>query len=205
MSTVKDVISLRFKSYQAEGVLLHGEGQRGDYITLELHRGRLDLYLNLDDSRSRFSSRRVPVTVGSLLDDQHWHSAHIERFNRQVNLTVDSHTQHFQTSGEGLSLEVDYELSFGGIPLPGKPGTFLRKNFHGCIENLYYNGINIIDLAKRRKLQIHSVNEFFRTCCHIYHWLLLRDLRMVLGAPPGFTAERTRLDRSRYRVNPGLQ
>lgn len=47
MSTVKDVISLRFKSRQAEGVLLHGEGQRGDYITLELHRGKLALYLNL--------------------------------------------------------------------------------------------------------------------------------------------------------------
>lgn len=49
------------------------------------------------------------------------------------------------------------QLSFGGIPLPGKPGTFLRKNFHGCMENLYYNTINIIDLAKRRKPQIHSV------------------------------------------------
>ena len=49
MSTVKDVVSLRFKSRQAEGVLLHGEGQRGDYITLELHRGRLALYLNLDE------------------------------------------------------------------------------------------------------------------------------------------------------------
>nr|XP_046260599.1 contactin-associated protein-like 5 [Scatophagus argus] len=164
MSTLKDVISLRFKSHQAEGVLLHGEGQRGDYITLELHRGRLDLYLNLDDSRLRFSSGRVAVTVGSLLDDQHWHSVHIERFNKQVNLTVDSHTQHFQTKGEGHSLEVDYELSFGGIPLPGKPGTFLRKNFHGCMENLYYNGINIIDLAKRRKPQIHSVGNVTFSC-----------------------------------------
>ncbi|XP_037644935.1 contactin-associated protein-like 5 [Sebastes umbrosus] len=164
MSTVKDVISLRFKSHQAEGVLLHGEGQRGDYITLELHRGRLDLYLNLDDSRLRFSSGRVAVTVGSLLDDQQWHSVHIERFNKQVNLTVDSHTQHFQTKGEGHSLEVDYELSFGGIPLPGKPGTFLRKNFHGCMENLYYNGINVIDLAKRRKPQIHSVGNVTFSC-----------------------------------------
>uniref|UniRef100_UPI0037E98C04 contactin-associated protein-like 5 n=1 Tax=Semicossyphus pulcher TaxID=241346 RepID=UPI0037E98C04 len=164
MSTVKDVISLRFKSHQAEGVLLHGEGQRGDYITLELHRGRLDLYLNLDDNRLRFSSGRVAVTVGSLLDDQHWHSVHIERFNKQVNLTVDAHTQHFQTKGEGHSLEVDYELSFGGIPLPGKPGTFLRKNFHGCMENLYYNGINIIDLAKRRKPQIHSVGNVTFSC-----------------------------------------
>lgn len=95
--------------------------------------------------------------MGSLLDDQHWHSVVIERFNKQVNLTVDAHSQHFTTKGEGDSLEVDYELSFGGIPLPGKPGTFLRKNFHGCIENLYYNGINIIDLAKRRKPQIYSV------------------------------------------------
>ncbi|TMS06629.1 Contactin-associated protein-like 5, partial [Larimichthys crocea] len=164
MSTVKDVISLRFKSRQAEGVLLHGEGQRGDYITLELHRGKLALYLNLDDTRLRFSSSRVAVTVGSLLDDQHWHSVIIERFNKQVNLTVDSHTQHFQTKGEGDSLEVDYELSFGGIPLPGKPGTFLRKNFHGCMENLYYNGINIIDLAKRRKPQIYSVGNVTFSC-----------------------------------------
>uniref|UniRef100_A0A3Q3N890 Contactin associated protein family member 5 n=1 Tax=Mastacembelus armatus TaxID=205130 RepID=A0A3Q3N890_9TELE len=168
MSTVKDVISLRFKSHQAEGVLLHGEGQRGDYITLELHRGRLDLYINLGElCFSKLSSKisgRVAVTVGSLLDDQHWHSVLIERFNKQVNLTVDSHTQHFQTKGEGHSLEVDYELSFGGIPLPGKPGTFLRKNFHGCMENLYYNGINIIDLAKRRKPQIHSVGNVTFSC-----------------------------------------
>uniref|UniRef100_A0A673WW57 Contactin-associated protein-like 5 n=1 Tax=Salmo trutta TaxID=8032 RepID=A0A673WW57_SALTR len=164
MSTVKDVISLRFKSHQAEGVLLHGEGQRGDYITLELHRGRLALYLNLDDTRLRFSSGRVAVTLSSLLDDQHWHSVLIERFNKQVNLTVDTHTQHFRTKGEGDSLEVDYELSFGGIPLPGKPGTFLRKNFLGCIENLYYNGINIIDLAKRRKPQIYSVGNVTFSC-----------------------------------------
>uniref|UniRef100_A0A673WWP1 Contactin-associated protein-like 5 n=1 Tax=Salmo trutta TaxID=8032 RepID=A0A673WWP1_SALTR len=108
MSTVKDVISLRFKSHQAEGVLLHGEGQRGDYITLELHRGRLALYLNLGELVTP-GSGRVAVTLSSLLDDQHWHSVLIERFNKQVNLTVDTHTQHFRTKGEGDSLEVDYE------------------------------------------------------------------------------------------------
>lgn len=47
MSTLKDVISLKFKSMQGDGVLFHGEGQRGDYITLELQKGRLALYLNL--------------------------------------------------------------------------------------------------------------------------------------------------------------
>ncbi|XP_030626430.1 contactin-associated protein-like 5 [Chanos chanos] len=164
MRTVKDVISLKFKSHRADGVLVHGEGQRGDYITLELHRGSLALHLNLDDAKRHPRSGHVSVFLGSLLDDHHWHSVLIERFNKQINFTVDRETHHIHTRGAEDSLEVDYELSFGGIPLPGKPGTFLRKNFHGCIENLYYNGVNIIDLAKRRKPQIYSVGNVTFAC-----------------------------------------
>uniref|UniRef100_A0A8B9NCC5 Contactin-associated protein-like 5 n=1 Tax=Accipiter nisus TaxID=211598 RepID=A0A8B9NCC5_9AVES len=152
MSTFKDVVSLKFKSMQGDGVLFHGEGQRGDYITLELQKGKLS-----------FNSH-TSVTLGSLLDDQHWHSVLIERFNKQVNFTVDKHTQHFRTKGDSDHLDIDYELSFGGIPVPGKPGTFQRKNFHGCIENLYYNGVNIIDLAKRRKPQIYTVVRNDNVC-----------------------------------------
>lgn len=63
-----------------------------------------------DDSRVRSSSARMVVTLGSLLDDLHWHSVLIERFNKQVNFTLDRHTQHFRTKGDGDSLEVDYEV-----------------------------------------------------------------------------------------------
>ncbi|XP_020818787.1 contactin-associated protein-like 5 isoform X1 [Phascolarctos cinereus] len=164
MSTFKDVISLKFKSMQGDGVLFHGEGQHGDYITLELQKGRLSLHINLGDSKRRFSNSQPSVTLGSLLDDQHWHSVLIERFNKQVNFTVDKHTQHFRAKGDGDYLDIDYELSFGGIPVPGKPGTFLKKNFHGCIENLYYNGVNVIDLAKRRKHQIYTVGNVTFSC-----------------------------------------
>lgn len=65
-----------------------------------------------DDTRVRSSSGRMVVTLGSLLDDQHWHSVLIERFNKQVNFTLDRHTQHFRTKGDGDSLEVDYEVAF---------------------------------------------------------------------------------------------
>uniref|UniRef100_A0A6Q2ZBP8 Contactin associated protein-like 5a n=1 Tax=Esox lucius TaxID=8010 RepID=A0A6Q2ZBP8_ESOLU len=163
-STVKDVISLRFKSHGAYGVLVHGEGHRGDYLTLELYQGTLVLHLNLDDAKRYPGSGNVSVGIGSLLDDELWHSVLVKRSNKQVNLTVDGHTRHLSTTGVEGSLEVDYELSFGGIPIPGKPGSFLRKNFHGCIENLYYNGVNIINLAKRRKLQIHSVGNVTFSC-----------------------------------------
>ncbi|XP_036110086.1 contactin-associated protein-like 5 isoform X2 [Molossus molossus] len=161
LSTLKDVISLKFKSIPGDGVLFHGEGQRGDYITLELQKGRLALHLNLDDSKARLGSSPPSATLGSLLDDQHWHSVLIERVGKHVNFTVDKYTQHFRTKGEADALDIDYELSFGGIPVPGKPGTFLKKNFQGCMENLYYNGVNIIDLAKRRKHQIYTGNVTF--------------------------------------------
>ncbi|XP_029461074.1 contactin-associated protein-like 5 [Rhinatrema bivittatum] len=164
MSTFKDVISLKFKSMQSDGVLFHGEGQRGDYITLELQKGKLSLHINLGDSKLRYGNAHTSVTLGSLLDDQHWHAVSIERFNKQVNFTVDKYTQHFRTKGDADHLDIDYELSFGGIPVPGKPGTFLKKNFHGCIENLYYNGGNIIDLAKRRKPQIYIVGNVTFSC-----------------------------------------
>uniref|UniRef100_A0A4W3GJV6 Contactin-associated protein-like 5 n=1 Tax=Callorhinchus milii TaxID=7868 RepID=A0A4W3GJV6_CALMI len=143
VSTVKDTISLQFRSPESEGVILHGEGQRGDYITLELSKGKVSLQLNL--AGASLGLTPAPVVLGSLLDDQHWHYITIERNKNRVNFTVDKDVRHFYTEGD---------LSFGGISVPGKSKTFLRKNFRGCLENIYYNWVNIIDLAKRHKPQI---------------------------------------------------
>lgn len=50
------------------------------------------------------------VAMGSLLDDNHWHSVLIERYRRNVNFTLDRHTQHFRTNGEFDHLDLDYEV-----------------------------------------------------------------------------------------------
>lgn len=47
MKIIKDVIALRFKTSENDGVILHGEGQQGDYITLELRKAKLLLQINL--------------------------------------------------------------------------------------------------------------------------------------------------------------
>ncbi|XP_009679281.2 contactin-associated protein-like 4 isoform X1 [Struthio camelus] len=164
MSALKDVISLKFKTMQSDGILLHREGQNGDHITLELTKGKLSLLVNLGDAKTHSSNAQINITLGSLLDDQHWHSVLIEHFNNQVNFTVDKHTHHFHAKGEFNYLDFDYELSFGGIPAPGKSGTLSRKNFHGCFENIYCNGVNIIDLAKRHKSQIYFVGNMSFSC-----------------------------------------
>ncbi|XP_078259443.1 contactin-associated protein-like 5 [Rhinoraja longicauda] len=196
MSTIKDIVSLKFKTMQGDGVMLHGEGLRGDYITLELKKGKLLLHINLGETKLHSVNGHTSVTLGSLLDDQHWHSITIERYNKQVNFTVDKHTQHFRTKGEFDYLDIDYELSFGGIPVPGKSVTYQRKNFHGCIENLYYNGVNMIDLAKRRKPQIHIMGNVSFSCseAHIIpvtfmspsSYLLLPSPAQVEGVIVGF-------------------
>ena len=63
-----------------------------------------------DDEKLYPRSGNLSVSVGSLLDDQGWHSVLMERINTHVNLTVDRLTYHFSTTGVANSLEVDYEV-----------------------------------------------------------------------------------------------
>ncbi|KAI7792786.1 putative contactin-associated protein-like 2, partial [Triplophysa rosa] len=164
MKILKDVIALKFKTSESEGVILHGEGQQGDYITLELRRGRLLIQINLGSNQYGSILGHTSVTSGSLLDDHHWHSVVIERYRRNVNFTLDQHTQHFRTNGEFDHLDLDYELSFGGMPYSGKPISGARRNFKGCMESINYNGENITDLARRKKLDTSSFRNLTFSC-----------------------------------------
>lgn len=180
MKTYKDLITLKFKSSESEGVIFHGEGQQGDYITLELKKAKLVLLLNLGSNQYGSIYGHTSATSGSLLDDNHWHTIVIERHGRNINLTLDSDMQQFRTNGEFDYLDLDYELTFGGLPFSGKRGSHIRKNFKGCMESINYNGVNITDLARRRKLdtfnggnvsfsceESHSVAVFFNATSYL--------------------------------------
>ncbi|TSL10154.1 Contactin-associated protein-like 2 [Bagarius yarrelli] len=166
MKILRDVITLKFKTRESDGVILHGEGQQGDYITLELRKGRLLLQINLGSNQYSSILGHTSVSSGSLLDDHHWHSVVIERYRRNVNFTLDQHTQHFRTNGEFDHLDLDYEarLNFGGVPYSGKPNSGGRRNFIGCMESIIYNGENITDLARRKKLDTSSFRNLTFTC-----------------------------------------
>ena len=58
------------------------------------------------------------VILGSLLDDQHWHSVLLERVGKKANFTVDMNTQHFQMKGETDVLDIDYEVSQPSLQIP---------------------------------------------------------------------------------------
>ncbi|KAK7881299.1 hypothetical protein WMY93_029708 [Mugilogobius chulae] len=181
MKIIKDVIALRFKTSESEGVILHGEGQQGDYITLELHKAKLLLQINLGSNQYGSILGHTSVTTGSLLDDNHWHSVVIERYRRNVNFTLDRHTQHFRTNGEFDHLDLDYELNFGGMPYSGKPVGGGRKNFKGCMESINYNGDNITDLARRKKLDTSSFRNLSFSCVETHTFPVFLTPAVFLG------------------------
>uniref|UniRef100_A0A668AVZ0 Contactin associated protein 2 n=1 Tax=Myripristis murdjan TaxID=586833 RepID=A0A668AVZ0_9TELE len=164
MKTVKDIISLKFRTTAGNGVLLHGEGQQGDYISLELRRARLQLSINLGSNQYGSIQGHTSVTSGSLLDDDHWHSVVIERFRRNVNFTLDHHTQQLRTNGEFDHLDLDYEISFGGLPVSAKSSSGNRENFVGCMEGITYNGDNITNLVRRKKVDVSSFRNLTFSC-----------------------------------------
>uniref|UniRef100_A0A671EK37 Contactin associated protein family member 4 n=1 Tax=Rhinolophus ferrumequinum TaxID=59479 RepID=A0A671EK37_RHIFE len=127
LSPIKDIISLQFKTMQSDGILLHRKGQNGDHITLELRRGKLFLLINSGDTKVPSTHTLINLTLGSLLDDQHWHSVLIQRLGKRVNFTVDEHRQRFHAQGEFSYLDLDSEgnVSFSCSQTQSVPVTFL--------------------------------------------------------------------------------
>uniref|UniRef100_A0A669DGA3 Contactin associated protein like 3 n=1 Tax=Oreochromis niloticus TaxID=8128 RepID=A0A669DGA3_ORENI len=145
--TVMETISLKFKTLKNSGTLLHAEGLRDHSLTLVLEKGKLLLYHLQGVSSS--SGGQLLVSLGSLLDDQHWHHVKLERLSTHLNLTVDKNTQQVQ---------IPAELSHWHIHT--KP-ILSNRNFHGCLENLLYSDINLIDLAKHSSPQVAVGNVTF--------------------------------------------
>ncbi|KAM6175950.1 LOW QUALITY PROTEIN: contactin-associated protein-like 3 [Erethizon dorsatum] len=166
VSPTKDVISLKFKTRQSNGILLHREGQNGKHVTVELVKGKLILFLNAGDAHLHSPDARVALALGSLLDDQHWHSVRLELLGTRVNFTVDEHTRHFQAEGEPSYLDLEHKISFGGIPEHRKSMAFPHKNFTGCFENLYGNGVDIIDLSEKHEPQALIMGNVSFSCSY---------------------------------------
>ncbi|KAK5606999.1 hypothetical protein CRENBAI_010841 [Crenichthys baileyi] len=152
----KQVVSLNFKTLRNSGTLLHVEGQDGLGISLELERGKLQLLLREGTSSS--SEPRQLTSLGSLLDDQHWHHVVLRQKNSQLNLTVDKHTETVWIPEEFNLWDVKL-LTVGAAQNAAGP----RKNVQGCLENLMYNSVNLTELAKSNDQQVNIKNESANT------------------------------------------
>uniref|UniRef100_A0A3B4B8Y0 Uncharacterized protein n=1 Tax=Periophthalmus magnuspinnatus TaxID=409849 RepID=A0A3B4B8Y0_9GOBI len=142
---VKQSISLNFKTLKNSGTLLHADGLSGHSITLELEKGKLVLRLQTGQTAPGPSYG----SVSSLLDDQHWHHFVVEHQSTHLNLTVDKSTRWVQIPSKFSHWDHD-QISVGADPVLGSQRSAQpNRNFHGCLENVIYNGLHLVYLAKQ--------------------------------------------------------
>uniref|UniRef100_A0A3P9QB54 Contactin-associated protein-like 4 n=1 Tax=Poecilia reticulata TaxID=8081 RepID=A0A3P9QB54_POERE len=153
--TSTNTIRLTFKTLRNSGFLLDAEGQNELGLTLELQDGQLLL------------SKQHLVSVGSLLDDQHWHRVAVEQHSSHFNLTVDKNTEWMTV---GADQNLDSQNS--------------NRNFHGCVENLLYDGQNLIDLAKQRDQSVTVMGSVTFSCSEpVFVAVTFTDPRSFLQLP----------------------
>uniref|UniRef100_A0A3Q3IY14 Contactin associated protein like 3 n=1 Tax=Monopterus albus TaxID=43700 RepID=A0A3Q3IY14_MONAL len=153
--TSKEVVSLNLKTLRNSGTLLHAEGWGGLSLSLELERGKLLLLLRQGGTSS--SEPRRLASLGSLLDDQHWHRVVLERQSAHLNLTVDKHTETVQIPAEFSHWDIEQSLD-------SENPVISTRDFHGCLENLLYNDLNLIEQAKRNDHQVTVMGNVTFSC-----------------------------------------
>ncbi|XP_048373549.1 contactin-associated protein 1 [Sphaerodactylus townsendi] len=162
--TTQDIIAFNFKTMEREGILMYGEGVQGDYISVELRQARLVLNMSLGNSLLNTSGGETTMTLGSLLDDQHWHQFRLDRYRQFVNFSLDGEVVRFRLNGAFEQLDLDTEVFFGGVINHMKQRLAYRPNFRGCMENIVYNLIYVTHLALRHRPSIRVEGHVGNFC-----------------------------------------
>nr|XP_020457518.1 contactin-associated protein-like 4 [Monopterus albus] len=148
----RESISLKFKTPRNSGILLHAKGRSELSLTLELEKGKL--HLLLQKGRSSSPNSRHTVQLGSLLDDQHWHHVAVEHHSNHLNLTVDKSTLWVQIPPRFTHWDHDQMIVGADQDLGCQRSAESHRNFHGCVENLIYGEVNLVDLVKQKDQRV---------------------------------------------------
>uniref|UniRef100_A0A668VDF5 Contactin associated protein like 3 n=1 Tax=Oreochromis aureus TaxID=47969 RepID=A0A668VDF5_OREAU len=191
-------ISLKFKTLKNSGILLHAEGQNGHSLTLELEKGKLQLLIRKGKSLS--PDIRYLVTLGSLLDDQHWHHVAVEHHSNHLKLTVDKNT-HLTAADILVLLYFIVSACLCALSpvqmILGAQQGFSYRSFYGCLENPVYNGLNLVDLAKQKDQRVTG-NVTFSCSEPVF-------VAMTFTGPQSFLRLPRRIDQSSLGISVGLQ
>ena len=105
IETDRHSIRFRFKTNNADGVLMYSRGTQGDFIALQLRDNRMLLNIDLG------SGIMTSLSVGSLLDDNMWHDIVIARNRRNIAFSVDRVLIKGRIKGEFHRLDLNRVVS----------------------------------------------------------------------------------------------
>lgn len=151
ISTKQDRIILRFKTSNLNGSLLESGRWARDYLVIELSGGYLLLRWNLGSGEMYMHVRDKPCS------DDKWHSVDIRRNRRQLNLTIDGGfhvSESFPGKYRSFDLkEGEGDVFVGGMATNSFPPSRRSSSipFKGCLQEINFNGVDIIQGVLNRK------------------------------------------------------
>jgi len=103
------------------------------------------------------------VILNTQYNDNQWHQLTLLRKDGQLNLTVDGTTESKTPNSDFEQLNLDKSILVGGMGQSQRFDTTChlnvnKKNFIGCIEDVYFNSINVLVGAKEgfQEYKVHG-------------------------------------------------
>ncbi|XP_037322053.2 contactin-associated protein-like 4 [Pungitius pungitius] len=155
-------LSLAFKTLRNSGVLLQAEGRGEHSLVLQLQEGKLLLLLR--EGRTPSPGGRRLVSAGSLLDDQQWHRVSVELRGGGLNLTVDSSSLRVQLPPRLTHWDHEQVSVGAGRGLGSRRSVGGSGHFHGCLENLVHDGVDLVQLAETRDRRVTAQGDVTFSC-----------------------------------------
>lgn len=169
IDALEDHIQFRFKTAHADASLLYATGEEGDIMAIQLINNKLVLSVDLAGT-----GMVQNISSGSLLDDNSWHDVALDRYGRNVILSVDRVAVKQKLAGDFSRLNLNLDLWIGGLPnlLYNNIGT--RANFTGCLENLMLNSTNI-----GAEIKEDPNGYLYTTFGYIYHYCIQQPTQSI--------------------------
>ncbi|XP_067107794.1 laminin subunit alpha-1 [Osmerus mordax] len=127
-------VSLQFRTWAPEGVLLGVSSAKVDAIGLEITNGQVVFHVNNGAGRVSVASVR-----GSRLCDGLWHTLLARKTKNSLRLTLDGVTTLTQNPHpQSTSAETNDPVYVGGFPVGVKQNCLTtRSSFRGCMRNIH--------------------------------------------------------------------
>lgn len=118
-----------------------------------------------------------------------WHRVDIQRTDAEMSLTVDGlHTSFFDIPGHFFELNIKYGIFVGGTGNFNELFLGKLQNFRGCLDQLFYNGIDVIESASK----MNGSSGVTFDCSNEFESTLLDSISFVSGGSflllPGFAS-----------------
>lgn len=135
----RSAIKFRFKAGRdtTDGLMFYA-GRDNHFISVELRNGGVFFQYKL-------GQHLVSMGTEDRYNDDEWHWVDAQRNGRQGRLTVDENEIRQEESpvGSEENLKISDEMYFGGRPDGVTHPEITDKNFDGCIDNVFINGVTV--------------------------------------------------------------